>query len=90
MSMCVMEELNKATFAQVPLKYTDDPLKPVAADTAATDDYRVGVSPLWRIGKKVLGIYLPWRFGAGEPFHAGLAWDAMDLGLKVMAKVLTK
>src|SRR5262249_9194637 len=84
MSMCVMEELNRATFAQVPLKYTDDPSKPVAVNTKDVEHYRVGVSPLWRVGKKILGLYLPWRFGSGEPFHAGIAWDAMDLGLKAM------
>jgi sulfide:quinone oxidoreductase len=88
MSMCVMEELNKATFAQVPLKYTGDADRPVAVDVEDTDHYKVGVSPLWRMGKSVLGLYLPWRFGNGKPFHAGLAWDAMDLGLKAMAKVL--
>ena len=90
MSMCVMEELNKATFAQVPMRYTDDPLRPVAVDTEDTAHYKVGVSPIWRIGKKALGLYLPWRFGAGEPFHAGLAWEAMDLGLKVMSKALAR
>jgi sulfide:quinone oxidoreductase len=37
MSMCVMEELNKATFAQVPLKYTADLAKPVAVDTEDTE-----------------------------------------------------
>ena len=41
-----MEELNKAAFTQVPLKYTGYPLKPVTADTTDTEDYRVGVSPL--------------------------------------------
>ena len=90
MSMCVMEELNKATFAQVPLKYTGDPLKPVAVDTDDTEDYKVGVSPVWRGGKKLLGLYLPWRFGRGEPFHAGFAWDAMDLGLKLMSKAFAR
>lgn len=90
MSMCVMEELNRATFAQVPLKYTDDPAKPVAVDMEDQGNYKVGVSPMWRMGKKVLGLYLPWRFGHGKPFHAGFAWDAMDLGLKVMSKVLAK
>jgi hypothetical protein len=88
MSMCIMEELNKATFAQVPLRYTDDPLRPVAVETSDAEHYKIGVSPIWRIGKKLLGLYLPWRFGAGEPFHAGFAWEAMDLGLKVMARVL--
>ncbi|HVA51194.1 MAG TPA: FAD-dependent oxidoreductase [Pirellulales bacterium] len=86
MSMCVMEELNKATFAQVPLKYTGDLKNPVDVETGDVEHYKVGVSPVWRLGKKVLGVYLPWRFGHGEPFHAGLAWGAMDLGLKVMAR----
>jgi sulfide:quinone oxidoreductase len=90
MSMCVMEELNKATFAQVPLRYTSDLANPVEVDMADAEHYKVGVSPLWRLGKKVLGVYLPWRFEHGEPFHAGLAWDAMDLGLKVMARLLAK
>lgn len=89
MSMCVMEEMNKATFAQVPLKYTGDPMKPVAADADDTEHYKVGVSPIWRLGKKILGLYVPWRFGHGEPFHAGFGWEAMDLGLKVMAKIFS-
>ncbi len=90
MSMCIMEEMNKATFATVPLRYTDDPLKPVTVDEERAGEYRVGVSPLWRVGKKILGVYLPWRFSHAQPFHAGLAWDAMDLGLKVLSKVLAK
>ena len=89
-SMCVMEEFNKATFAQVPLKYTGDPARPVGVATEDAEHYKVGVSPLWRIGKKVLGFYLPWRFHSGEPFHAGLAWEAMDLGLKAMSKALAQ
>jgi hypothetical protein len=36
----------------------------------------------------LLGVYLPWRFNAGNPFHAGLPWKGMDVGLKVMSKVL--
>ena len=60
----------------------------MAVDTEDVDHYKVGVSPLWRMGKSVLGPYLPWRFGHGKPFHAGFAWDPMDLGLKVMSKVL--
>jgi sulfide:quinone oxidoreductase len=85
-----MEEMNKATFAQVPLRYTHDPDKPVAVATDDVEHYKVGVSPLWRLGKKVLGYYLPWRFSHGEPFHAGFAWSVMDMGLKVMSKLLAK
>ena len=50
--------------------------------------YRVGSSPTWRLGKKLLGVYLPWRFGSGKPFHAGLPWRGMELGLKVMSQLL--
>lgn len=87
-SMCVMEMFDSATFAQVPLRLTGDPSKPVEVRPGAGDDYKVGVSPAWRLGKKLLGFYLPMRFHAGEPFHAGLAWQLMDVGLKGMSGVL--
>ena len=90
MNIYVMEQLDKATFTQVPLRYTIDPAKPVTVDLEDEDHYKVGVSPVWRAGKKFVGVYLPWRFGHGEPFHAGLGWDAMKLGLKVMSKVMAR
>jgi sulfide:quinone oxidoreductase len=86
-SMCVMEMFDKATFAQVPLRLTGDPAHPVEVRPDAGEDYKVGVSPLWRLGKKLLGVYLPMRFRAGEPFHAGTAWQLMDVGLKGMSAV---
>ena len=55
-SMCVMEELDKATFAQVPLRVTGDPDRPVEVLASANGAYRVGVSPVWRLGKKMLGL----------------------------------
>jgi len=90
MNIYVMEELDKATFAQVPLRYTIDPKRPVTVDLEDEDHYKVGVSPVWRAGKKFVGVYLPWRFGHGEPFHAGLGWDAMKLGLKAMSKFMAR
>lgn len=87
-SMCVMEQFDKATFAQVPLRLTGDPKRPVEVRPDAGRDYRVGSSPTWRLGKKLLGLYLPMRFRAGEPFHAGAAWQMMDVGLKAMSGVL--
>lgn len=45
MSMCVMEELNRATFAQVPLKYTGDPLKPVDVSTEDPEHIRLASRP---------------------------------------------
>jgi sulfide:quinone oxidoreductase len=89
-SMCVMEEFNTATFAQVPLALTGDPAQPVTVRADANGAYRVGVSPLWRIGKKMLGLYLPFRFKAGQPFHAGPPWRAMELGLKGMSSALAR
>lgn len=87
-SMCVMEMFDKATFAQVPLTVTGDPAHPVHVRADASDQYLVGVSPVWRLGKKALGIYLPQQFRAGRPFHGGLPWQTMELGLKGMSKAL--
>ena len=87
-SMCVMEMFDKATFAQVPLEVTGDPSAPVRVRPGAGDDYKVGTSPVWRLGKKMLGFTVPMRFGAGEPFHAGAGWKMMDVGLKGMAGML--
>ena len=87
-SMCIMEMFDKATFAQVPLELTGDPARPVAVRPDADGDYKVGTGHTWRIGKKMLGATVPMRFHAGEPFHAGAAWQMMDVGLKGMSAVL--
>ncbi|HSD79936.1 MAG TPA: FAD-dependent oxidoreductase [Solirubrobacteraceae bacterium] len=87
-SMCIMEMFDNATFAQVPLELTGDPVRPVRVRPGAEDDYKVGVSPMWRLGKKMLGMAIPMRFSAGEPFHAGRGWQLMDVGLKGMKGIL--
>jgi sulfide:quinone oxidoreductase len=87
-SMCIMEMFDKATFAQVPLRLTGDPKRPVEVREDADGVYKVGVSPVWRLGKKMLGAVVPMRFHAGEPFHAGTAWQLMDIGLRGMKGVL--
>jgi sulfide:quinone oxidoreductase len=84
-SMCVMEQFDKATFAQVPLRLTGDPDAPVAVREDALDLYRVGSGPIWRIAKKMLGAAIPQRFMSGQPFHAGASWAVMEAGVKVMA-----
>jgi len=89
-SMCVMEQFDKATFAQVPLRLTGDPERPIEVRPGAEDEYLVGSSPAWRAGKKMLGMSVPWRFGRGEPFHGGNFWRGMDVGLKGMSAVLAK
>ncbi|MDH5750796.1 MAG: FAD-dependent oxidoreductase [Deltaproteobacteria bacterium] len=87
-AMCVMEQFSKATFAKVPLRLTGDPDRPLEVPESAYADYKLGSSKPWRLGKKLLGYYLPWRFRAGKPFHAGAPWTAMEAGLKVMSSVL--
>ena len=87
-SMCIMEMFDKATFAQVPVELTGDPDRPVRVRPDADGDYRVGTSPVWRLGKKALGFSVPARFAAGRPFHAGATWQAMDVGLHAMSGVL--
>jgi NADH dehydrogenase FAD-containing subunit len=89
-SMCVMEQFDKATFAQVPLRLTGDPAHPIEVRPDANGDYRVGSSRAWRLGKKMLGYSVPWRFGRGEPFHGGAFWTGMNAGLKVMSGVLAR
>jgi NADH dehydrogenase FAD-containing subunit len=87
-SMCIMEMFDKATFAQVPLELTGDPARPVAVRADAGGQYKVGTGHTWRLGKKMLGATVPMRFHAGEPFHAGLGWQMMDVGLKGLSAVL--
>jgi NADH dehydrogenase FAD-containing subunit len=87
-SMCIMEMFDKATFAQVPLELTGDPARPVQVRPDADGDYKVGTGHTWRLGKKMLGTAVPMRFSAGEPFHAGLGWQMMEVGLRGMSGVL--
>jgi len=89
-SMCVMEQFDKATFAKVPLRLTGVPADPIEVRPGAEDEYEVGSSRVWRMGKKMLGLSVPWRFGRGEPFHGGAFWAGMNTGLKGMAGLFSK
>lgn len=85
-----MEMLDTATFARVPVQLTGDPDRPVCVRPDADGEYKVGTSPLWRLGKKMLGFSVPMRFAAGEPFHAGRAWQGMDIGVRAMSSMLAE
>ena len=89
-SMCVMEQFDKATFAKVPLRLTGTPADPIEVRPGAEAQYAVGSSRIWRVGKKMLGLSVPWRFGRGEPFHGGAFWAGMDVGLRGMAGLFSK
>ncbi|WP_030159647.1 NAD(P)/FAD-dependent oxidoreductase [Glycomyces sp. NRRL B-16210] len=81
--LCVMEMSDDAMFTHVPLTLTGDPV-PVGGD----DDHLIGVSPIWRLGRRALGVYLPRQFRAGRPFHGGLPGGPAGLGYKGLSRVL--
>jgi sulfide:quinone oxidoreductase len=89
-SMYLMEGLDRATFVQVPLRLTGMPGKPVEVSTEDEDAYRVGSSRVWRLGKLAMGVYLPSRFKAGNPFHAGAPWKGLEAGVKLMAGLMPR
>jgi hypothetical protein len=72
----------------VPLELSGDPARPVTVRADADGEYKVGTGTIWRLGKKMLGATVLMRFHAGEPFHAGLAWQMMEVGLKDMSALL--
>ncbi|MFO0750058.1 MAG: FAD-dependent oxidoreductase [Myxococcota bacterium] len=84
-TMTVLEQLDTATFARVPLRVRGGPSGPQAeVDPARVELYEVRNGKGWRLAKKGLALYTTRRFAAGEPFHAGLGWSLLDLGLKAM------
>jgi NADH dehydrogenase FAD-containing subunit len=89
-SMQILDMLDRAAFAQLPLEATGDPDHPVRLRAGADGDYKVGVSPVWRGSKRMFSSYLLMRFTAGEPFHAGAGWRFMDLGVRAMAGMLAE
>jgi NADH dehydrogenase FAD-containing subunit len=86
-SMCIMEQFDKATFAQVPLRLTGDPARPVDVRPEHPELYNVGSGEIWRAGKKLLGAAIPARFRAGQPFHAGTSWAVLESGGTMMASL---
>ena len=87
-SMQIIEMLDKAAFAQLPLEVTGDPDHPVRLRSGGDAEYKVGVSPLWRAGRRMVSSYLLMQFAAAEPFQAGPGWRSLDLGVRAMAGVL--
>jgi sulfide:quinone oxidoreductase len=61
-----------------------EPVDSATVDAIRSAMYRIGSSPIWRLGKLALGTYLPWRFKAGNPFYSGLPWKGMEASLKTV------
>jgi sulfide:quinone oxidoreductase len=89
-SVQIIEMLDKAAFAQLPLEVTGDPDHPVRLRSGGDAEYKVGVSPRWRAGKRMFSSYLLTQFATAKPFRTGPGWRFMDLGGRAMADVLAE
>jgi len=89
-SIFLMEGLDRATYAQAPMRLTGRREDPSEVKSDHEDEYRVGSSRMWRLGKLALGIYLPMRFKAGNPFHVGAPWKGIEAGVKLMSGLTTR
>lgn len=86
-----MERFDEATFAQLPPRLTPVPGKPVEVDPWLLDAYEISSYPAsWRMGKKMLGYYPPFRFDLGDPSHAGGPWEVMVVGPEAMSGLMAK
>jgi NADPH-dependent 2,4-dienoyl-CoA reductase/sulfur reductase-like enzyme len=84
-SVNVIDMLDRAAFAQLPLELTDDPDHPVRLRAEAAAEYKLGVSPAWRMSRRVFASLVRMRFAAGQPFGAGAGRHLMDAGARAMA-----
>ena len=88
--MCVMEQFDKATFAQVPLEAHGHRGTSRRSGPGQTGRLQGGVQRSVAAGEEGLGYYLPFRFALGNPFHAGIPWKGMEVGLKGMSSLMAK
>lgn len=93
-NMRLMGAADASVFGRPPLAGPDNGIGPMPpgemGDTASMNAirsamYRIGSSPIWRLGRLALGTYLPWRFKSGNPFYNGLPWKGMEASLKSVA-----
>ena len=87
-SMCIMEMFDKATFAQVPVELTGDPEHPVRVRPTPTATTRSAPRRYGGSARRCSASPCRCASAAGEPFHAGKAWQAMDVGIKAMSTML--
>ena len=88
-SLYLMDDLERATFARVPLDYSGRTADALGLSRGGDAGYQVSVARLWRLGKKRLGDAVVRRFRAGDPVHAGAGWAAKRAGLEKLGSLLT-
>jgi sulfide:quinone oxidoreductase len=85
-----IDMLDRAAFAELPLELTSDPDHPVRLRSGAEAEYKVGVSPQWRMAKRMFASNLLMRYAACEPVQAGPGWRLMDVGMRAMTGMLAE
>jgi sulfide:quinone oxidoreductase len=86
-SVQILDMLDHAAFARVPLESTGDPDHPLRLREGAEADYRVSVSGRWRAARRLFASSLQTRFAAGEPLRARAGRRILDLGTRPMTGV---
>ncbi len=84
-SVLLIDALDSALFAQVPLHASDTPGAPPQV-VEHGERYLVGRSAAWRIGRRAMSAYLRWRLQSGKPFHAGTAWRRVNDAMRLMER----
>jgi sulfide:quinone oxidoreductase len=84
-SVQIIDMLDRAAVAQLPLEPSGDPEHPLRLRAGAEGEYKVGVSPRWRAAKRMFASSLLSRFAAGEPFQSGPGRRLIGLGMRAMA-----
>jgi hypothetical protein len=88
-TLWLMDQLDTASFAQVPLREDGEPVGELGATTDALG-YRVGTSALWRVAKRFVGVYVPWRYRNGLPCHGSTSGSVVNAAVRVMAGTLAR
>jgi hypothetical protein len=81
----IIDMLDGAAFAQLPLETTGDSVRPIRLRSGAEAEYKFDTSRQWRMVKRMFSSYLLGCFAAGEPFQAGPGWRLMGAGVRAMA-----
>ncbi|WP_165436118.1 NAD(P)/FAD-dependent oxidoreductase [Amycolatopsis suaedae] len=89
-TMFLLDMLDQALFAQVPLAVGQAPDGRTIVSPSARTPYRVGTGRWWRLGKHSVGRSVPAAFASGHPFHAGAWWDAAQRHLRAGTDALTR
>jgi sulfide:quinone oxidoreductase len=88
-TLWLMDQLDTASFAQVPLRDDGEPVGELGVTSDALG-YRVGTSALWRLAKRFVGAYVPWRYRHGLPCHGSPSGSVVNAALRVMAGTLAR